>query len=79
MLERWFVEHPRSVGETYFEHLRAASFFGISMVVGGLGCLVHALLPNLFATTGSRTVKRLHERMVVARVRRPPSIHLVEP
>ena len=79
MLERWFVEHPRSVGETYFEHLRAASSFGVSMVVGGLGCLVHALLPNLFATTGSRTVRGLYERMVVARVRCSPSMHVVEP
>ena len=79
MLGRWFVEHPRSVGETYFEHLRAASCFGISMVGGGLACLVHALLPNLFTKTGSQTVKRLHERMVVARIRRSHAIHVVEP
>jgi hypothetical protein len=79
MLDRWFVEHPRSVGETYIEHLKAASHFGFSMIVGGLGCLVHAILPNLFVTTGSRTVRRLHDRMVVSRIRQSPSMHVVQP
>jgi len=72
MLERWFSEHPRSVGETYVEHLKVAASFGISMIAGGLACLVHALLPSLFRTKASQTVARLHERMVVSRARRPP-------
>jgi hypothetical protein len=72
MLERWFVEHPRSVGETYVEHLKVAASFGASMIVGGLACFVHALLPNLFRTKASRTVASLHERMVVSRTRRSP-------
>jgi len=72
MLERWFIEHPRSVGETYVEHLRVAASFGISMIAGGLACLVHALLPTLLRTRGSQTVASLHERMVVSRARRPP-------
>jgi len=71
MLERWFSEHPRSVGETYVEHLKVAVSFGISMIAGGLACLIHALLPSLFRTKASQTVANLHERMV-SRARRPP-------
>lgn len=71
MLGRWFIEHPRSVGETYIEHLRVAVSFGTSMIAGGLACLVHALLPRLFPTKGSQTIAGLHERMV-SRTRRSP-------
>ena len=68
-----FIEHPASVGETYGEHLLAASDFGVSMILGGLACLVHGLLPFLFLRTGSSTIARLHERMVVNRRRVPVS------
>jgi Family of unknown function (DUF6356) len=68
-----FIDHPASVGETYGEHLAAASGFGFSMILGGLACLVHGLLPFLFLRTGSSTIARLHERMVVNRRRAPVS------
>jgi hypothetical protein len=63
-----FTAHPRSVGETYLEHLRFAGWFGIRMMTGGLACFVHGALPFLFQTTGSRTVLALHERMTRVRV-----------
>ena len=66
-----FIDHPASVGETYGEHLVAASGFGLSMILGGLACLVHGLFPFLFLRTGSSTIARLHERMVVNRRRAP--------
>ena len=66
-----FIDHPASVGETYGEHLVAASGFGLSMILGGLACLVHGLLPFLFLRTGSSTISRLHERMVINRRRAP--------
>lgn len=66
---RLFTEHPASVGETYGEHFAVACSFGGAMLKGGLACLVHAALPFLCTTTGSSTVRRLHERMVVNRVR----------
>lgn len=69
-LNRLFTEHPDSVGETYFQHLLAAGGFGLRMVLGGLACLLHGLLPFLFERTGSNCVKDLHQRMV-ARQRRP--------
>jgi hypothetical protein len=69
-MARWsFTEHPAAVGETYVEHLGVASGFGTRMILGGLACLAHGLLPFLFTTTGSRTITALHERMVVSRRR----------
>lgn len=65
-----FTEHPVSVGETYGEHFRAASGFGIAMLVGGAACLVHALLPFLFTSTGSTTIAHLHDHMITNRDRK---------
>ena len=67
-----FTDHPHSVNEDYFEHMRAASGFGFAMLRGGLACLVHALLPFLCLRTGSETIRALHERMVTHRVRNAP-------
>lgn len=54
-----FTSHPRSVGETYYEHLRHASGFGFKMIGAGIACLLHALLPFLFEYTGSNTIFKL--------------------
>ena len=62
--QRWFANHPRSVGETYAEHFSIAFRFALSMVAGGLACLVHALFPALFERTGSRTIQRLYAEMI---------------
>ncbi len=64
-----FTEHPRQVGESYAEHFATATGFGAAMIWGGLACLVHGVLPFLCTSTGSRTIRRLHERMVTQRVR----------
>ena len=69
-----FTEHPHAVGETYAEHFGVASGFGGAMLVGGLACMVHAVLPFLCTTTGSRTIRRLHDRMVVNRVTHPARV-----
>lgn len=64
MLGRLFIDHPKQVGESYGEHFAMAAGFGVSMVAGGLACLVHALVPGLCKSTGSGIVKALHRRMV---------------
>ncbi|HEY6516237.1 MAG TPA: DUF6356 family protein [Steroidobacteraceae bacterium] len=63
MLRQIFLEHPESVGETYLAHQRHAFAFGLSMIAGGLACLVHGLVPSMFLHTGSETISRLHSRM----------------
>ena len=67
VLAQLFTRHPASVGETYLQHLRAAATFGLRMLVGGLACVVHALLPFLFERTASRCVELLHQQMVLSR------------
>ena len=63
MIRRLFLDHPASVDESYGEHFGVAASFGVAMLVGGLGALLHAFVPALCKTTGSSTVKRLHARL----------------
>ena len=66
-IRQLFTEHPASVGETYFQHLCAASGFAIRMFGGAVACFLHALLPFAFRNTGSECITALHERMVAKR------------
>lgn len=72
-----FTEHPASVGENYWQHLRHAVGFGLRMVVSGLACMLHGVLPFLFVRTGSRQVALLHDRMIVNRSRMPDFLDFV--
>ncbi|QNE32536.1 hypothetical protein F1C10_11660 [Sphingomonas sp. NBWT7] len=67
MIRRLFLDHPASVGESYVEHFGVASRFGVRMVAGGLGALVHGVLPFACKSTGSRTIAMLHAEMVAKR------------
>jgi hypothetical protein len=67
MFAKLFTDHPASVGESYFQHFGVASRFGAKMILGGLGALVHAFVPALCKTSGSRTVDGLHAEMVAKR------------
>lgn len=62
-MKKFFVDHPSSVDETYFTHLRFASKSGLKLVMAGLACIVHSLLPFLFVTTASRTVQNINYLM----------------
>lgn len=63
MFAKLFTDHPRAIGETYAQHARTALSFGARMVVGGLACMVHAVIPGLFVKTASRTVVQLDAEM----------------
>ena len=63
--------HLQEVGETYPQHLVKATGFALTMLAGGLACLVHAILPFLFTHTGSDCIRRLHQEMVEHRTRPP--------
>ncbi len=62
-ITRLFTAHPEAVGETYGGHFVVAAGVGLRMVLGGLACLVHAVLPFAFVTTPSRTIRELHSLM----------------
>ncbi|HKU95220.1 MAG TPA: DUF6356 family protein [Vineibacter sp.] len=64
-----FADHPASVGESYGEHMGVAFSFGGRMILAGIACLLHGLLPFLFVSTGSQTIRGLHQEMVTHRRR----------
>jgi hypothetical protein len=68
---RAFTDHPETVGETYLQHMGSASWFAMTMFVGGTACLLHAIFPFAFQKTGSARIKLLYERMVTNRHRAP--------
>ena len=70
---RAFTDHPETVGETYFEHMHSASWFAMTMFVGGVACLLHAIFPFACQKAGSQRIKLLYERMVTNRHRAPAS------
>ena len=72
MLRRLFLDHPHSMGESYFEHQRVAASFALRLLGASLACAVHALVPGLCVSTGSRAVADLNERLVVNRRRQRP-------
>ena len=76
MFDRLFLEHPRSVGETYAEHATVALSFAWHLFVGALACLIHAAVPGIFQRTGSRIVAGLYDRMVSNRRRTLMAVEL---
>ena len=66
-IRRLFSDHPASVGETYLQHCRYALSFGGTMLRGAIACFLHAMFPWAHTRTGSNTVIRLHDRMVINR------------
>ncbi len=60
---RLFTDHPASVDETYFGHMRFAFGFSFWLFVAAVAALVHALIPALCETTASRILKRLHAKI----------------
>jgi hypothetical protein len=70
MITLWkkiFVDHPRSVNESYLEHLCSALYFSSLMIFGGIACLFHSLVPLSFVKTGSGIITHLYDRMVLNR------------
>ena len=63
LLNRWFLSHPASVDETYFQHMRFAFSFAFWLGLAGCAALVHAVFPALCETTASRILRRLMARM----------------
>ena len=53
MFARLFIAHPQSVGENYFEHQRMAFSFAGPLLLAGLACLIHAVIPGLCERTAS--------------------------
>ena len=61
--QRIFVDHPQSVDETYFEHMRFAGWFASRLLLAGGAALVHAIIPCLFEKTASGLIREMHARI----------------
>jgi hypothetical protein len=61
---RGFQDHPASVDESYFGHMRFALGFAGTLFAAGGAALIHALIPPLFETTASRKIKDLHAKII---------------
>ena len=71
MLARLFTEHPRTVGEGYFEHMAASLGTARQLAVASAACFVHALVPGLCKTTGSSAILKLHAEVAPRRFDQP--------
>jgi len=58
-----FTSHPRSVEETYLEHMQFAGSFSLKLLAAGFAALVHAVLPFFFEKTASTMINDMHHRM----------------
>lgn len=62
-----FTKHPNSVGESYFEHVLSALSFAIMMVLAGVICAIHSVLPFLFEKTAGNIIEGLYQKMKMNR------------
>ncbi len=62
-LRKHFIEHPASVGETYFAHFRVAAHFSRCLTKAAAAAAVHAVVPSMCATTASECIRELYSEM----------------
>ena len=63
VIARLFTDHPATVNETYFGHMKFAFSFAFWLGVAAFAALLHAVIPALCETTASRILMRLHGRI----------------
>jgi hypothetical protein len=63
IVQRLFVEHPRSLGMTWGGHGAGAVKIGAELIGAGCAAMVHAVVPGLFTETAGRTVARIYDHI----------------
>jgi hypothetical protein len=56
---RLFSEHPRSLGESYWQHFLKAVKFSYKMLLASAACFIHAWFPFLFETAATDLAKQI--------------------
>jgi hypothetical protein len=69
MLKQLFIDHPKSVNETYIQHFFTAMSFSMKLFKAAIACFIHALVPGFCIKTGSKAITELHIEMVTFRVK----------
>jgi len=63
VFDRLFLEHPRDVKETYFEHFGHSASYGFRVLGIAACCFIHALIPGVHKTTASRNICKLADEL----------------
>ena len=71
MFTRLFVDHPKAVGEGYFEHMAASLTVAARLGLAAGKCVVHAVVPGLCRTAGSDAILKLHGEILPRRFDQP--------
>ena len=58
-----FTKHPKSVNETYLEHMMCALKFAFKLECLAFAAIIHAIFPFWFETTASDGIKNLNDCM----------------
>lgn len=60
---RLFADHPREVGETYFQHMAASAAFGFRLLRLAGAAFAHAVVPGVHKATVSTAVRGMAQEM----------------
>jgi hypothetical protein len=63
VVDRLFLEHPRSLGMSWAGHGTGAFKVGFQLIGAGLAAIIHGIVPGLFGETASGTVTRVYEHI----------------
>ena len=58
-------EHLDLTNETYIQHFKFATRFGIAMIYGGVQALIHAIYPGILTKAASTKIKKLYSLVSV--------------
>ena len=62
-MDNLFTKHPKSVNETYGQHMRVACGLSAAMLLASVVCFIHAVFPFVLKTTGSNMIHKLSKEM----------------
>jgi hypothetical protein len=71
MFARLFIDHPRTVDESYLEHMAASFTVAGRLAAAAMKCIVHGFVPGLCKTAGSDAILRLHAEISPRRFDQP--------
>lgn len=63
MYKKLFLDHPRQVEETYFQHFIFALKFASLLALAAFAACVHAVIPAFFEKTASTIVADLFQKI----------------
>jgi hypothetical protein len=63
IIDRLFVEHPRSLGMSWAGHGIGALKIGAELLGAGCAAIVHAAVPAWFTDTAGKTVARIYDHI----------------